>query len=146
MRDFRQGDRQGGFDRGNRSGGGRFGGNGGFGGRGRFDQRRDFDRGPSQMHDATCSKCGKACQVPFRPTGAKPVFCSECFRSDGNDRPAPRNFDRPQSSGASAEQMSQINAKLDRILAVLQELEIDGGDEELAEESDDVTDDEEETA
>jgi CxxC-x17-CxxC domain-containing protein len=37
------------------------------------------DRGPRQMHDAVCSECGAACQVPFKPTEGKPVYCRECF-------------------------------------------------------------------
>jgi CxxC-x17-CxxC domain-containing protein len=40
-----------------------------------------FDRGPRQMFPATCSKCGRSTEVPFRPSGAKPVYCSDCFRS-----------------------------------------------------------------
>ena len=39
-----------------------------------------FDRGPREMHDATCARCGNETQVPFRPTGARPVYCSDCFR------------------------------------------------------------------
>jgi len=39
------------------------------------------DRGPREMFSATCSSCGKEAQVPFRPTGGKPVYCSDCFRS-----------------------------------------------------------------
>jgi len=37
----------------------------------------------NQMHDAVCAKCGKDCQVPFKPRseeeGGKPVLCRECF-------------------------------------------------------------------
>ena len=39
--------------------------------------RRDF--GPREMHKATCSECGKECEVPFKPTEGKPVFCKECY-------------------------------------------------------------------
>ena len=39
------------------------------------------DRGPREMFAATCSSCGKEAQVPFRPTTGKPVYCSDCFRS-----------------------------------------------------------------
>ena len=46
---------------------------GGFGG--------GYDRGPREMFPATCSKCGKETEVPFRPTNGKPVYCSDCFRS-----------------------------------------------------------------
>lgn len=57
-------DRDGG-DRGGRGGYGR-GGGGGFG-------------GPREMHDATCSSCGQACQVPFKPSEGRPVYCRECY-------------------------------------------------------------------
>jgi len=33
-----------------------------------------------QMYDAVCAGCGKDCQVPFAPTGSKPVYCGECFK------------------------------------------------------------------
>jgi CxxC-x17-CxxC domain-containing protein len=38
-----------------------------------------YDRGPREMFSATCSSCGREAQVPFRPTGSKPVYCSDCF-------------------------------------------------------------------
>lgn len=46
---------------------------GGGGGRG------GFSSGPREMHDATCADCGKATQVPFRPTEGRPVYCRDCF-------------------------------------------------------------------
>ena len=36
---------------------------------------------PREMFSATCSSCGNEAQVPFRPTSGKPVYCSDCFRS-----------------------------------------------------------------
>jgi CxxC-x17-CxxC domain-containing protein len=56
------------------SGAGSYGGGGGGG----YGER---DRGPREMFSATCSSCGKEAQVPFRPTSGKPVYCSDCFRS-----------------------------------------------------------------
>jgi CxxC-x17-CxxC domain-containing protein len=44
-----------------------------------FGERRSFDRGPREMHKAVCSECKKECEVPFKPTEGKPVFCRECF-------------------------------------------------------------------
>ena len=47
------------------------------------------------MHSAVCSDCGRRCEVPFRPTGEKPVFCSDCFskkRDGDNDRAPKREF------------------------------------------------------
>ena len=58
------------FDRNRRFGNRRGGFNRGGGG---------FNRGPREMHKAICSECGKECEVPFKPTEGKPVFCRECF-------------------------------------------------------------------
>ena len=35
---------------------------------------------PEEMHEAVCSECGGACEVPFKPKAGKPVFCSACWR------------------------------------------------------------------
>ena len=161
MGEFKPSNR-GGFDRGSRSsssgrsrfnarpggfGGrsGEFGGrSGGFGGRG-GDRGGGFNRGPVEMHDATCDKCGKQCQVPFRPSGDKPIFCSDCFRQKEESREGGRSFSprgsnsTSESSGAGSQQISQINAKLDKILLALQELEIVVDDE--AEESEESEED-----
>ena len=47
---------------------------GNFEGRG---PRRDF--GPREMHKATCAECKKECEVPFKPTEGRDVYCKECF-------------------------------------------------------------------
>ncbi len=54
---------------------------GGSGGSGYGSGSRGGDRGPRQMYSATCSSCGREAQVPFRPNGSKPVYCSDCFDS-----------------------------------------------------------------
>jgi CxxC-x17-CxxC domain-containing protein len=72
----------------NRGGGGF--NRGGFGGGKRFP--------PKQMHDATCSECGADCQLPFRPTGDRPVFCSNCFDKQGNGGKPSKFGDRPERS------------------------------------------------
>ncbi len=127
------------------------------GGRGSGYGRDRGDRGPVEMHDAVCSKCGANCQLPFRPTGSKPVFCSDCFRKEeGGSRDGPRdnfrsrdNF-RPREershsapSGISADQFAQLSAKVDKILAILKDLELepideDGEDEEVEEVEEEV--------
>lgn len=106
-------------------GGGHFGGKGGFGGGGRkFGGRSD---GPRQMFPATCSKCGQSCEVPFKPTGERPVFCNNCFKNrdgGGGSGPkfAPRSFGGGKSTGGvggggvTKEQFDMLNSKLDRIL------------------------------
>lgn len=120
----------GGFEK--RSGGFDRGGRGGFGGR-------------TEMFDATCSQCGKECQVPFRPNGRKPVLCSICFGKSGgasSDRGGERSFsrpsfDRPSFGGRGGrgsrdfepsrpapqenlkEQFDKLSNKLDRIIDLL---------------------------
>ena len=43
------------------------------------------DRPPREMHKATCGDCGNECEVPFKPSGEKPVYCNDCFQ---NHKPA----------------------------------------------------------
>jgi CxxC-x17-CxxC domain-containing protein len=42
---------------------------------------RSFNDGPREMHKAVCSECKKECEVPFKPTEGKPVYCRECYAS-----------------------------------------------------------------
>jgi CxxC-x17-CxxC domain-containing protein len=132
MGNFRSDNRGRGFG-GNRSSGdsGRFGGRGGF---------RDRDSRRPGMHEVTCDKCGKQCEVPFRPTGDKPVFCSDCFRKEGGSSSSSK--DNSSSSGISSEQYKEINKKLDKILKILEMIEFE--DEEDSEEDEDESDEDEE--
>lgn len=79
------------FGGGNRFGGGGFGGNRGGGFR---------DRSPKpQMFSAVCDNCGKDCEVPFRPTGEKPVYCKDCYQKMNGGEGNSRGFsDRPAFS------------------------------------------------
>src|SRR4030042_939120 len=76
--------------------------------------RRNFDRRDSARFKAVCASCGADCEVPFNPTGSKPVYCDNCFKANKNqagDR-------RPQTDQFSA-QFQSLNEKLDKILKVL---------------------------
>lgn len=63
--------------------------------------RRDFGgRGSDrpQMYKAVCSRCGKDCEVPFKPSpGGRPIFCNDCFKNinGGSDsrRPESRSYE-----------------------------------------------------
>jgi CxxC-x17-CxxC domain-containing protein len=52
---------------------------------GRSSERRSFDssRQRSEMFNTVCDECGKNCSVPFKPTGNKKVYCSDCFERQG---------------------------------------------------------------
>lgn len=114
------------FGGGNRNRGDR----GGYrGGRGSGDER------PRQMFSAVCSKCGKQCELPFRPTGEKPVYCQDCFKkqpyvpgrnSNGADGPRPYHPQpfAPQSARtagndgveAMKRQLDNLESKVNRLL------------------------------
>lgn len=71
--------------------------NRGRSGGGRGFERRGFNdrgsRGPAQMHQAVCDNCRKDCEVPFRPTSGKPIYCKNCFESNRGSDSRPANFD-----------------------------------------------------
>jgi len=77
---------------------------------GRDSGRSSFGNKP--MYDAVCDNCGNKCQVPFQPSGGKPVFCSQCFE-DKNKGAGGGN------SGQNRDQFEALNAKLDKILNIL---------------------------
>ena len=91
-----------GFRKGNASFGGKpkFGGGKKFGGPGRgHDRGHGRSERPGEdreLFKATCSSCNKSCEVPFRPSGDKPVFCRECFanKDESSDRFSGRNESR----------------------------------------------------
>jgi CxxC-x17-CxxC domain-containing protein len=89
----------------------------------RFDRDagpRRFDREDKPKFKATCADCGDTCEVPFRPTGEKPVYCRACF---GNAKAGATDYkDFKRSAPAedrSKEQFASINAKLDMIIKAL---------------------------
>ena len=94
---------------------GRFGSRGGGFRRGsgsRFDggkSRMDYE-----MHKVICDKCGKECEVPFKPTSSKPVYCSDCFKNPDTPRREPGS--RPTASKAD---LDIINEKLNKIMKAL---------------------------
>jgi len=82
--------------------------------RGRRDSGRDFKRNGGnrrdfQMTEVTCDDCGIKCEVPFKPTSSKPVFCKECFGKKENGG----------SGKVSSKDFDVINEKLDKIMEAL---------------------------
>jgi len=113
------------YNRGGRFGGKKSGGN--FKGR-RGSNDRDEDR--PTMHQAVCNDCGNDCEVPFRPTGERPIFCSDCFKnkddsSRGRDsRPRfenkrPNQFTGTRNTENLGKYLEQINVTLNKILQAL---------------------------
>lgn len=75
--------------------------------------KSNFER--KQMFPATCDECGKSCEVPFRPTAGKPIYCNQCFgkvENAGSKAPNALNEQYKQ-------QFEILNTKLDKILKLL---------------------------
>jgi CxxC-x17-CxxC domain-containing protein len=73
--------------------------------------RNTSSRGDRELFDAVCAKCGNDCKVPFKPTPGKDTLCSRCFEDKGGDSRSVTN--------GSAKHLDEINAKLDKILEML---------------------------
>ncbi len=56
---------------------------------------------------AVCAQCHKECEVPFKPTDNRPVYCSDCFskRSEGGSFEGRRDR-KPRSGGFAQEDHS----------------------------------------
>lgn len=53
------------------------------------------------MHSAVCADCGKNCEVPFRPSADRPVYCQNCFSMrKKNSAFAPRPAQAPKPAAA----------------------------------------------
>lgn len=99
--------------------------------------------GDGQMFKATCNECKKSCEVPFRPSNGKPVFCNECFssrkemearggRNDFADRGGRKDFNdsfKPASTFKLAgsnddtkKQLTEMGYKIDKLMASIDRL------------------------
>ena len=75
-----------------------------------FNDRRSFNDRPRrnnnvEMTQVTCSTCGDKCEVPFKPTSSKPIYCDKCFSKK------PKN--------GSNRDFDVINEKLNKIMKAL---------------------------
>ncbi len=117
-----------------------------------FNERNSGRRGGGRserptMHRAVCDKCGKDCEVPFKPSGDKPIYCSRCFenvepkresrdsrgggrsRDYGRDnsrdygRDNSRDYKKTETTSVDIsplkDQLSSINTKLDVLIDIL---------------------------
>src|SRR3990167_3684743 len=113
------------FNRDRGSSGGRSFGRRDFGGRGRSGGfGGGSDRGPREMFKSTCSNCQKECEVPFRPTNGKPVYCSDCFEKLGRGNQEGGRDNRQESRAPAGNpngaQLEAISVKLDKIIRLLE--------------------------
>lgn len=116
------------------------------------DIKKDDTRRVHSIHNPVfktiCDTCHKACEVPFKPNGKKPVFCDECFknmrepsvvesayvrRKDKTIFDTPENFVQPSSLSQTTtdtastimqlkRELSSANAKLDKLIDMFNKL------------------------
>ncbi|MFA7201792.1 MAG: CxxC-x17-CxxC domain-containing protein [Candidatus Paceibacterota bacterium] len=101
------------------------------------------DRKPITLHEAVCDQCGNPCEIPFRPTPGKLVYCNECFkdkREDGSHagdvRFSPQNTPRFQASvrmtpnstpsretnDVLKKQLELLNEKMDQLIQAVKSI------------------------
>lgn len=80
-----------------------------------------------KMYNAVCTSCGTNCQIPFQPSQGRDVFCSRCFeKNQGGEAPRFNRSDRPQATTEQPNYKAQfetLNAKMDKILTLLTQVE-----------------------
>ncbi|HEY4489586.1 MAG TPA: CxxC-x17-CxxC domain-containing protein [Candidatus Paceibacterota bacterium] len=85
-------------------------------------------QGQRELYDAECNSCHKKCQVPFRPNGRKPVYCSDCFKQDDDRAQKPR-FEKREYTPSRAPipsapdpRIDGLKRQLDTVTATLEKL------------------------
>jgi CxxC-x17-CxxC domain-containing protein len=44
------------------------------------------DRFGRELHKVKCSECGRDTEVPFKPSGDRPVYCRDCYQKHRSRR------------------------------------------------------------
>ena len=65
--------------------------------RGQGEARQDTSYRERVLHKTICADCRKECEVPFKPSGGRPVYCKDCFAKRKANSPFKANTDnRPR--------------------------------------------------
>jgi len=66
------------------------------------------------LHKTICADCRKECEVPFKPSGNRPVYCRECFARRKAGSPFKANTDnRPREEERIRERSSHKHASVE---------------------------------
>lgn len=64
----------------------------------RFPRHEKRDQGNSykerRFTQVVCADCHKKCEIPFKPSGGRPVYCKDCFSRRKQGGPFKREYDR----------------------------------------------------
>ena len=97
-----------------------------------FGRDKDRKRGDFKpKFQVICDACGEECEVPFRPSGDKPIYCNECFRNkdkkqknkhiDDEDDDDFNTYKEKHQQSKHAPPQSNNNEELLERLAILEE-------------------------
>ncbi|MFC1801287.1 CxxC-x17-CxxC domain-containing protein [Nanoarchaeota archaeon] len=81
-------------------------------------KRKGRDRGDVEMTKVVCSSCQSECEVPFKPTSTKPVYCNACFAKKGG-KSYDKGYDKKGYDKPSNGDLDIINEKLNKIMKAL---------------------------
>jgi CxxC-x17-CxxC domain-containing protein len=72
-------------------------------------------RGDREMFSTVCDSCKNNCEVPFKPSGDKPVYCSDCFSKNKPGAGTAGNVDLDELKA----QIEVLNEKMDSVIKAL---------------------------
>ena len=55
--------------------------------------------GEKNFTKVICADCGNECEIPFKPSKGRPVYCKECFPKHKNTNPFSKNRDSRPGGG-----------------------------------------------
>jgi CxxC-x17-CxxC domain-containing protein len=100
-------------------------------------RRDDRGNGERVMYSARCGECGNSAEVPFKPSGDRPVLCRDCFggkpeykserpRDTRDNRSSFREKTPFNDFSKLQEQLRALNLKVDAVLNAMNiESEVD---------------------
>jgi len=97
---------------------------------GNYIRSKHIDRQDQKSHKlypAVCDNCGNNCEVPFKPTSDKPIYCSQCFgdkrssnRRHTSGKPVQHSHLQTNPDVKNLEKkLTQLEEKVDKILSLL---------------------------
>lgn len=102
-----------------KKGGSKFSGINKFGGDrkhgGGHNRKHHSTNSTAEMFVATCSECHKKCEVPFKPSSDKPVYCSTCFGVKKNANESSGSFSERDRSDRGPHNEALNHTKASRV-------------------------------
>lgn len=63
------------------------------------------------LYEVICADCNKMCEVPFKPSANRPVYCKPCFTKRKQNNTAFKSNNNPPGPAPSIASVPAINAR-----------------------------------